>query len=103
MFRCFLLGCVVDATYDDVTACQQIVRLFCNAQSCGRPKIDPNPNNNILSMVINGDSANIEAWPWMASLHSVGACLHVIGARLQMVGSRPLRTVGRWFVHGSRR
>ena len=51
----------------------------------------------------HGDSANIEAWPWMASLHSVGACLHVIGARLQMVGSRPLRTVGRWFVHGSRR
>ena len=89
---CFLC-CDVDATYGDVTACQQIVRLFCKPQSCGRPTKDPNPNNNILSKVVNGDSGDIEAWPWMASLHRVGACLKTLGARLQTAGAR-LQTVG---------
>ena len=69
-----------------------MVRLFCNAQSCGRPTKEPNPNN-ILSKVVNGDFGDIEAWPWMASLHRVGACLKTLGVRLQTAGAR-LQTVG---------
>ena len=88
----YFVCCAVDATYDDVAACQQMVRLFCNAQSCGRPTKDPNPNN-ILSKVVNGDFGDIEAWPWMASLQSVGGRLQVVGARQQLVGGR-LQTTG---------
>ena len=83
----YIVCCAVDATYDDVTACQQIVRLFCNAQSCGRPTKEPNPNNSILSKVVNGDFGDIEAWPWMASLQRVGARLQTVCACLQVVGA----------------
>ena len=90
--------CAVDATYGDVTTCQQMVRLFCNAQSCGRPTKDPNPNNNILSKVVNGDFGDIEAWPWMASLQRVGARLQTVCACLQVVGAPCSRKihVRRW-------
>ena len=70
-----------------------MVRLFCNAQSCGRPTKEPNPNNNILSKVVNGDFGDIEAWPWMASLQRVGARLQSVCARLQVVGAR-LQSLG---------
>ena len=57
-----------DATYGDVTMCDQLVRLYCDAQMCGRPSRDPNPHNVGPSKVVNGDVAEIEAWPWMATL-----------------------------------
>ena len=62
--RSFLL----DATYGDVTMCDQVVRLYCDAQMCGRPARDPNPHNVGPSKVVNGDVAEIEAWPWMVSM-----------------------------------
>ena len=82
----YFVFCAVDAAYGDVTTCQQMVRLFCNAQSCGRPTKEPNPNN-ILSKVVNGDFGDIEAWPWMASLQRVGARLQSVCARLHVAGA----------------
>ena len=44
--------------------------LTCTALTCGDPKLDPD-GNPVPDLIVNGDDADIESWPWQVSLRSV--------------------------------
>lgn len=73
-----LLWFVTDATFtsEPNINCSEVVQLECayKTQLCGRPTKDPNVHHS-LSKVINGEVAEIEAWPWLVSVNLVSRSL----------------------------